>query len=63
MNKFPPSVFTGPWLQVTNAKNVCVVISRWFGGILLGPYRFKHINNCARDLLEECGEIEQRKTK
>ena len=25
-----------------------VVVSRWFGGTLLGPERFKHINNAAR---------------
>uniref|UniRef100_UPI00358F5605 protein IMPACT isoform X2 n=1 Tax=Myxine glutinosa TaxID=7769 RepID=UPI00358F5605 len=38
-------------LQVLDAKDVVVVVSRWFGGILLGPDRFKHINNCARSLL------------
>jgi hypothetical protein len=34
-----------------------VVVSRWFGGILLGPDRFKHINNAARSLLNSCGYI------
>lgn len=34
-----------------------VVVSRWFGGILLGPDRFKHINNAARSLLNTCGLI------
>lgn len=29
-----------------------VVVSRWFGGILLGGDRFKLINNAARDALE-----------
>lgn len=29
--------------------NVIVVVSRWFGGIHLGPDRFKHINSAARD--------------
>uniref|UniRef100_A0A8C4N6Z4 Impact RWD domain protein n=1 Tax=Eptatretus burgeri TaxID=7764 RepID=A0A8C4N6Z4_EPTBU len=38
-------------LQVLDARDVVVVVSRWFGGILLGPDRFKHINNCARNLL------------
>jgi len=42
-------------LEVTNARNVIVVVSRWFGGILLGPDRFKHINNTARILLEAQG--------
>ncbi|KAI9320527.1 ribosomal protein S5 domain 2-type protein [Dichotomocladium elegans] len=37
--------------------NVVVVVSRWFGGILLGADRFKDINNCARKALEECGYI------
>jgi putative IMPACT (imprinted ancient) family translation regulator len=31
---------------------VAVIVSRWFGGILLGPDRFKLICNCARALLE-----------
>ena len=29
-----------------------MVVSRWFGGILLGGDRFKYINNAARDALE-----------
>ena len=36
-------------------RNVLVVVSRWYGGILLGPDRFKHINNCARNILVEEG--------
>ena len=47
-------------LQVTRAANVCVVVSRWYGGVHLGPDRFKVINNVARDLLEACGEIERK---
>ncbi|XP_036060816.1 protein IMPACT isoform X3 [Onychomys torridus] len=39
--------------QILNVKNVMVVVSRWYGGILLGPDRFKHINNCARNILVE----------
>ncbi|ELP93818.1 impact, putative [Entamoeba invadens IP1] len=38
-------------LEQINAENVCVMVSRWFGGILLGPDRFKHIVNTARDAL------------
>lgn len=34
-----------------------VVVSRWFGGILLGGDRFKYINNAARDALELGGHI------
>lgn len=40
-------------LEIVDAKNVLVVVSRWYGGILLGADRFKHINNVARDLLVE----------
>lgn len=32
-------------LQMTDARNVCVVVSRWYGGILLGPSRFA-ISEC-----------------
>ncbi|KAL2913195.1 hypothetical protein HK105_207314 [Polyrhizophydium stewartii] len=39
-------------LQLADATNVVVVVSRWYGGVLLGPMRFKHINNVARELLE-----------
>lgn len=44
-------------LEIVDAKNVVVVISRWYGGIQLGPDRFKHINNVARTLLEREGLI------
>ncbi|CAK9297686.1 unnamed protein product [Gordionus sp. m RMFG-2023] len=44
-------------LQLTEAINVAVIVSRWFGGIKLGPDRFKFINNAARDLLSQSGYI------
>lgn len=44
-------------LQILDVRNVLVVVSRWYGGILLGPDRFKHINNCARSILQEEGFI------
>ena len=76
-------------LQIVNASDVMVVVSRWYGkivaqsqypfwalcrascsvssgsqplpctagGVLLGPARFQHINNAARELLERCGHI------
>ncbi|XP_015426028.1 PREDICTED: protein IMPACT isoform X1 [Myotis davidii] len=40
-------------MEVLNVRNVLVVVSRWYGGVLLGPDRFKHINNCARSILVE----------
>jgi len=51
-------------LDIMEAKNILVVVSRWYGGILLGPDRFKHINNAARQVLEESGLItQQERTK
>ncbi|KAM9849402.1 protein IMPACT isoform 2-T2 [Aulostomus maculatus] len=42
-------------LQILDVRDVLVVVSRWYGGILLGPDRFKHINNCARNILVDEG--------
>lgn len=43
-------------LDMRKDDNVIVVVSRWFGGIHLGPKRFAHIVNVARELLvERCG--------
>ncbi|CAG8463290.1 9702_t:CDS:2 [Cetraspora pellucida] len=40
-------------LKTLNAKNVAVIITRWFGGISLGPVRFEHIVKCAREVLDK----------
>ncbi|XP_067833872.1 protein IMPACT isoform X2 [Heptranchias perlo] len=45
-------------MQILDVRNVMVVVSRWYGGILLGPDRFKHINNCARNILVDEGYSE-----
>ena len=45
-------------LELTHCNDVIVVVSRWFGGVLLGPARFKYIASVARALLEETGRIE-----
>ena len=42
-------------LEAMDARGVAVVVSRSFGGVLLGPDRFKHINNTARLILEANG--------
>ncbi|XP_066148498.1 protein IMPACT-B-like [Euwallacea fornicatus] len=42
-------------LEILDAKNVAVVVTRWFGGIHLGPDRFKHISNAARQTLVKSG--------
>jgi len=38
-------------LERMKVTNVVVVVTRWFGGVLLGPDRFKLINNVAKELL------------
>ena len=39
-------------LDMLKVENVYVMVTRWYGGIHLGPDRFKDINNCAREALE-----------
>lgn len=46
-------------LDILDVKNVLIVVTRWYGGIHLGPDRFKHINKVARDLLEQRGYIKK----
>ncbi len=50
-------------LQILDVKNIIVVVSRWYGGILLGPDRFKHINNCARELIVKASFTDSNETK
>ena len=38
-------------LQLSDARNVVVVVSRWYGGVKLGPKRFQVINTVALDAL------------
>ncbi|KAG5368969.1 Protein IMPACT-like protein [Yarrowia sp. C11] len=46
-------------LSLTGVENVVVVVARWYGGIKLGPDRFKHINGAARDALEKGGYLKK----
>lgn len=46
-------------VQMMDAWNVVVVVSRYFGGIHLGPDRFKHINSVARDVITKGGFIQE----
>jgi len=39
-------------LELRKEGGVLVVVTRWYGGVPLGPKRFHHIVNCARELLE-----------
>ena len=44
-------------LELANVDNVIVVVSRWFGGVHLGPARFKWIASVGRDGLKQAGFI------
>lgn len=44
-------------LDLRGVTNVVVVVSRWYGGIQLGPDRFKHINKCAQLTLAQAGFV------
>jgi len=50
-------------LEILEAVNTIVVVSRWYGGTHLGPDRFKHINNAARQVLETAGVIAPKEEK
>ncbi|KAH9939391.1 ribosomal protein S5 domain 2-type protein [Epithele typhae] len=45
-------------LQILEVEDVLVVVTRYFGGIHLGPDRFKHINQAARNALELGGFLD-----
>lgn len=36
-----------------------VIVSRWYGGILLGPARFTHIETCAEEVCREFKKLEE----
>ena len=40
-----------------------VVVARWYGGVLLGPVRFDHIKNCARDAIAQWTQDRERTAK
>lgn len=44
-------------------KDVLVIVTRYFGGIHLGPDRFKHINQAARNALDLGGFLETSETR
>ncbi|PTB69487.1 UPF0029-domain-containing protein [Trichoderma citrinoviride] len=50
-------------LQLMEAWDVMVVVSRWYGGVKLGPRRFALINGVARDGLVRAGLGEGRDKK
>ena len=42
-------------LQAIDVVDLVVVVSRWYGGVKLGPSRFAIINNVARNHIKNCG--------
>merc|ERR1711962_26357 len=48
-------------VDLTGACNFAVIVSRWYGGIHLGPDRWKHINNSLRTILDEHDQIKRKK--
>jgi hypothetical protein len=44
-------------MQLTDVWNVLVVVSRWYGGVKLGPDRFRLINQVGRDALVKGGFV------
>ncbi|CDM29591.1 Ubiquitin-conjugating enzyme/RWD-like [Penicillium roqueforti FM164] len=47
-------------MQLMDVWNVVVVVSRWYGGIQLGPARFRLINDAGRDALVKGGFTKER---
>lgn len=40
-----------------------IVVGRWYGGIMLGPVRFDHIKNCAREAVRKALDDRERVAK
>ena len=40
-----------------------VVVARWYGGVLLGPVRFDHVGNCAREAIKRWTQCQERSAK
>lgn len=45
-------------MTIMDVWNVMVVCCRWFGGVHIGPDRFKHINSATRDALVKGGFVD-----
>ena len=48
-------------MQVMDIWDTMVVVSRWYGGVKLGPRRFAVINSVARDGFIRAGLVEEKK--
>lgn len=40
-------------LRQQNARDTMIVVTRWYGGMKLGPERFRIIDECAREALNK----------
>ncbi|CDK27736.1 unnamed protein product [Kuraishia capsulata CBS 1993] len=49
--------------QIMDVWNVMVVVGRWFGGLHIGPDRFRHINSSAREAIVKAGYLDDRTPK
>jgi putative IMPACT (imprinted ancient) family translation regulator len=50
-------------LRKSNVHNICVIVTRWYGGVKLGSERFRVITNCAQTLLQTHNFIKKKNTK
>lgn len=39
-------------MRQRNAQNLCIIVTRWYGGIHLGADRFKHVRDAAIEILK-----------
>ncbi|XP_053620101.1 protein IMPACT-like [Plodia interpunctella] len=46
-------------LRLLGQARALVVVSRWYGGIQLGPDRFRHISNATRQVLQQAGMLKK----
>ncbi|CAJ0874028.1 5239_t:CDS:10 [Entrophospora sp. SA101] len=49
-------------LKSLDVKNVVIIVSRWYGGVMLGPARFDHIEKCAREVLDKGNFVTGKRT-
>jgi putative IMPACT (imprinted ancient) family translation regulator len=40
-------------MRQKKAENICVVVTRWYGGVRLGADRFKHVREATAGILDE----------
>jgi putative IMPACT (imprinted ancient) family translation regulator len=51
------------WLERMGAANVLVIVSRRYGGVQLGNDRFRHINACAQEVVQQVMRQQQSTTQ